>query len=149
MIASLHPHAYTNCMRIFHVPTFILGIALTLIGLEVAFAPEALVLTPAHAIVFEAIGRMPLGLVLTASGGLMVWEGLRGSKNYTGLFLGTLNAMFWFTVTLLPAIFGTESVSLGPFRLGGVVNGISTVAWLTLAFLNGYYYIKLRQQNNL
>lgn len=125
-------------------PVFVIGLMLTLIGAEVLFAPDAIVVTPAHKIAFDYIGRGPLGIALAVSGIMTVFEGLKGSAAYLGMFMGIANSFFWFVVTLLPLFYGAQPVEIFGVQVQGSINGVSVLAWATLTVLLTYFYLQFR-----
>jgi hypothetical protein len=127
------------------IPIVLIGLFLTIIGLDVLFAPDAIIVTPAHAIAFDEFGRTPLGIILTISGILCLSDAWSLTKRYWGVLAGFLNATFWFLVTLGPLWQGNSQVQLFGFTVEGTINSVSTLAWALIALLTGYYWIKLRQ----
>lgn len=129
-------------MKFYHVPVFLIGLFLALIGLEVILAPAVIVVTPAHMIAFDTFGRVPLGIFLTLTGLATLYEGWKGSKHMVGLFGGIVNAFFWFIVTLLPLKYGTAPTSIFGLDVAGPVNSIATFSWMLIISLGIYYYSK-------
>lgn len=127
------------------IPVVLIGFFLALIGLDVLFAPDVIIVTPAHSIAFDEFGRVPLGAALTLSGLFCLYDGYKGSKGYFGVFTGFFNSVFWFLVTMSPVWAGNSQIELFGFTIEGAINSVSILAWALIASLCGYYWIKLRQ----
>lgn len=114
---------------------------LVVIGLDVWLAPAVFVVTPAHAIAFDAVGRAFLGIWMLLTGVWVYIDSKREKDNYASIWAAAGVSAFWFIVTLLPAFFGDMTVPFLWFTLNGQINTISTLSWGAItAWLVSLYY---------